>query len=99
MGQTKRPTRDDVNNIAIFKQIIDVIKQTVCVIVFIFCDESKKFNKEKVCRWYKALVDGIVSMTDISEDRMFLFHGDPEVKGATTTEAIQERVASKLPVR
>ena len=38
-------------------------------------------------------------MPDIPEERMFLFHGDPEDDDATTTEEIRDWVVSVLPER
>ena len=87
-----------MNNVAVFKQIINEIKPNACAIVFTFCDESKKFKKQKASAWYKALVEDIEDMPDIPEDRMFLFHGDLEEDDATTTEEIRDWVQSKLPV-
>ena len=94
--KSNRPQRDDVNNVAIFKQIISEVKPSACAIVFTYCDEGK-FDKAKAGRWYKALVDGIEGMPEIPEERMFLFHGDPEEEDATTTEEIREWVVSVLP--
>ena len=65
--------------------------------VFTFADQDDEMDKEYAADWYKTLTQNIGDMPEISEEQIFLFHGNKNGDNPTSTEEIQQWVESCLP--
>ena len=56
------PSRDDLNNVSIYRSIINEIKPGSFGVIFTFCDHDDEMSENDYLEWYMTLVEAFDDM-------------------------------------